>query len=264
MAAEIISTFDWHSLDPALREAIASRCSQIVSLHRQTVLSHVEIGRLLSEIRAQLGSAYRQWVESDEFPYSRRFAYGCEWLYQWACQIEEVQILQNLDIEAAKLLAEPRAGEEARQKALELAAAGDRISHRRAKALIAGSDIACIAPGRAIVVQDPTSDLYGQQVVIQEINRREGVATVLAERLLVEIPLSELLPGETAPRTPAPTKSAAPDVRSLASSEVERERIELLEDLLWRLVQAISAGRSPIALVNEAREILEQELSWRS
>ncbi|HIK40402.1 hypothetical protein [Thermoleptolyngbya sp. M55_K2018_002] len=259
MPTEIVATFNWHSLNPMVREAIADRCTQIISLHRQTVLSHVEIGRLLSEIRAQLGSAscYRQWLQSHEFPYSLRFAYGCEWLYQWATQIEEMQTLHLLDIEAAKLLAEPRAGESARQRALELAAAGDRISYTRAKALIAGNDIDCIVPGKAIVVKDPTSDLFGRTVTIREIDRREGVATVLDERLLVEIPLSELLPEEPAPRPPAPTKSAAPDVRSLASSEVERERIELLEDLLRRFVNVISSGRSPIALVNEAREILE-------
>jgi hypothetical protein len=256
---EIVATFDWSALSVGVREAIAQRRNEIVTLHRQTVLSHVEIGRLLSEIRLQLGNNYRQWVESEEFPYSLRFAYGCEWLYRWASSLEEVQVLQNLDIEAAKLLAEPRAGDVARRRALELAKEGDRISHRRAKALIAGSDLACLTAGKVVEVTDPTSDLFGQRVEIQKIDRRDGVATVLADRLLIEIPLSELLSEQPAARPTVPTKSASIDARAIASMAVEQERIELLEDLLRRLIRTIRAGRSPIKLVEEAREILGGE-----
>ncbi|NEQ23591.1 MAG: DUF3102 domain-containing protein [Microcoleus sp. SIO2G3] len=99
----------------------------------------IQIGNKLIEVKKQLGHGYfRAWLKI-EFHWSERSAQKFMSAARFAASFfekEELSNLNNFDVSALALLAAKSTPEEAKQKALERAAQGKFVSHKKAKEII--------------------------------------------------------------------------------------------------------------------------------
>lgn len=122
--------FDYSSLDAQHSNFVRQQTGEIRSLMKRTAQDIIEIGQRLIEVKNLLEHGqYRKWIEA-EFNWGKSTANSFE---NVAKQFADVQ---NLDVFAASALYElaaPSTPKAARQEAIALAQAGERISYTAAK-----------------------------------------------------------------------------------------------------------------------------------
>ena len=122
--------FDYSSLNIQCSDFVRQQTSEIRSLMKRTAQDIIEIGQRLIEVKNLLGHGqYRKWIEA-EFNWGKSTANSFE---NVAKQFADVQ---NLDVFAASALYElaaPSTPKAARQEAIALAQAGEKISYTAAK-----------------------------------------------------------------------------------------------------------------------------------
>lgn len=256
---EIIGGFDYKSLQVEQRVLVQQCASEISKLLRQQLYNVVEVGQKLLEVKQALKSdgLYRQWIES-EFPWEKSSANRFEHVaLQFANVPNWAMLGERFDLSALYILSAPSTPDAVRQKAIALATSGERVSHARAKALRAGIDAPTLKAGETYTVADSDSPFYGQAVTVTSVDKKDGmvacttpqggVASLLIGELVVEVP--------TAPK-PAP--KPAPNHMGAMSAEldVERERVQLLEAMLRRLVDAARSGKLSDKLIREAESLI--------
>ena len=131
---EIISrpAFDYEALDPDARTVVRDRTAEIHGLVRITAQSVVKIGRKLVEVKPLLKSHFVIWLKA-EFSWSESAAYNFIRVFE---RFGDGQSVSNFAPSALYLLSAPSAPEGARKEAVKLAAAGEKVTHGKAKRLI--------------------------------------------------------------------------------------------------------------------------------
>lgn len=136
---EQLTLFDYSNLNLETRILVQKRTAEINDLVNQAVQDMIQIGNKLIEVKKQLGYGYFvSWVKI-EFDGSDRTAQKFMKAAKLAASFLEKKELSNLnklDASALTLLAAKSTPEEANQKALEHAAQGKFVSHKKAKEII--------------------------------------------------------------------------------------------------------------------------------
>jgi hypothetical protein len=222
---EVISTFDYSTLDLAARILVQQCTSEIRGVMRRSAYDAIEIGQKLLEVKAQLGHGhFCAWLQA-EFDWSIRTADN----YMLVC--EKFATVANLDAiapSALYLLAAPSTPEPARQEALQQAAAGSTVTKAAAKQLI---DKHKLTPGDTVTVQ--AGAMAGQTVTIVE---SDGIVVqCLAAGAPVAMLTSELVtPNPPAPKSPQTKPHQTSEIIGKLELQltVANARIEKLEFLL--------------------------------
>lgn len=260
-AVEIIGGFDYGILDSEQQGRMRSRIAELSGLMRQNLRNAIRSGQILLETKEDLGyGLYRRWIDTD-FPWGKTTANEFEHVAE--C-FKDVRNLDNFDLEAAKILARPSTSDEARTKAIALAEDGEYISNARAKALKAGTDTQVIQAGKPVTVVDETSPLYGQTVMVNTIDKKDGVVRCETEAGdEVPLPLAELLPQPTPQPVQVPKAKPQPQPSNQIVQQIqaiEHGRSDLLEAKLREAIALLElhAGDVPTvaAWLSEARELV--------
>lgn len=129
-----MNTFDYAGLDPETRIVVQQRTGEIKSLVRRSVADVIEIGAKLAEVKARLQHGqFGDWLEG-EFGWSHDTAGR---FLNVAAQFGQIpQIADFAAASALYLLAAPSTPEPARQEAVQMAAAGERVTVAKAKIII--------------------------------------------------------------------------------------------------------------------------------
>lgn len=129
-----MNAFDYAGLDPETRIVVQQRTGEIKTFMRQTAQGIVEIGNRLIDVKDRLEHGlFLDWLEG-EFQWSRATATR----FMNVARSFDGQMLHGatFDARALYLLAAPSTPEPARQQAIQQAAAGERITAPKAKAIV--------------------------------------------------------------------------------------------------------------------------------
>ncbi|MCB0176137.1 MAG: DUF3102 domain-containing protein [Anaerolineae bacterium] len=127
--------FDYQQLDSETRIVIQQRAGEIKTLMRRTTQDIIEIGQKLIEVKSRLPhGAFGGWLES-EFSWTHETARR---FMNVARQFPQIPTGLEFQAKALYLLAEPSTPEPARQEAIALAEAGERITDQTARAIVDG------------------------------------------------------------------------------------------------------------------------------
>jgi hypothetical protein len=263
---EVLQRFDYNALELEQRVVVQQRTSEIKTLIQQSVQTTIEIGQKLIEIKARLGHGHwGQWLET-EFDWSRDTA---EDLMQAARIFGQNPKISEFGRSALYLLSSPSTPESAREEAIALAEAGERITHAKAREIVATAKAKPeekFYPGREVVVTDADHPHHGKTVTVA---RTEG-AIALCEVEGVTEPepflLSEIEPEDTPPPQkteprpfPAGTKvgQTTQVIYGLEGElEVERQRSLMLSQMLAKVLEA-AKDAIPEDLYDEALGLLD-------
>ncbi|MBE9178620.1 DUF3102 domain-containing protein [Oculatella sp. LEGE 06141] len=253
-AVEVLYDFDYNQLDVEQRVVVQQRTSEIKSLLRHRAQNAVEIGQKLLETKEILGYGhYRAWIES-EFALGKTIANHFE---NVAKQFANVPNVDSFDSSALRVLAAPSVPEEIRQEAIALAAAGEYVSHAKAKELTGKAKPEAkelFQPGQAVQVTDFAASHQGETVEVLEVSR-DLIECKTPDGETVSFFRSDLDTGEAAPSAkPAPKPKASkphPIATLDAKLDLASTRLELMADLLRRSLIYL-----PPELKAEAEELL--------
>jgi hypothetical protein len=122
--------FDYSSLDVKSLGFVQEQTGEIRSLMKRTAQDIIEIGQRLIKVKKLLGHGqYRKWIKAE-------FNWGKSTANSFENVAKQFAGVQNLDVFAASALYElaaPSTHEAARQEAIALAQAGEKISYKAAK-----------------------------------------------------------------------------------------------------------------------------------
>lgn len=122
--------FDYSSLDVKYLGFVQQQTGEIRSLMKRTAQDIIEIGQRLIKVKKLLGHGqYRKWIKAE-------FNWGKSTANSFENVAKQFAGVQNLDVFAASALYElaaPSTHEAARQEAIALAQAGEKISYKAAK-----------------------------------------------------------------------------------------------------------------------------------
>lgn len=128
------SLFDYAGLDAETRIVVQQRTEELKTMFRRTAEDIVEVGRKLDDVRDRLRDGqFDGWLRA-EFNMSRRTAYNFMNVFERFGNANFAQ----LDIAASALyvLSAPSTSDEARQEALQLAKAGEPVTHSMARQIV--------------------------------------------------------------------------------------------------------------------------------
>ena len=122
--------FDYSNLDVKCLGFVQQQTGEIRSLMKRTAQDIIEIGQRLIKVKKLLGHGqYRKWIKAE-------FNWGKSTANSFENVAKQFAGVQNLDVFAASALYElaaPSTHEAARQEAIALAQAGEKISYKAAK-----------------------------------------------------------------------------------------------------------------------------------
>ena len=217
--------FDYAALDTETSTLVQQRTDEIKALMRRTAEDIIVIGRKLAEVKAHLGHGrFLDWLAA-EFGWHRFTANRFMQVAEVFSDLEMSQIV-TFAPSALYLLAAPSTPETARAEALERAAAGEAITHGRARGILARHQAFPLTAGDPMGAAEGATALWSEQ---------EEAAIDISERAVDEsaaIPNLPTVPDDTA----------------------------MLEDLVAG-VEGWLAGRSALA---EARAMILAEIAARS
>ena len=218
--------FDYAALDTETSTLVQQRTDEIKALMRRTAEDIIVIGRKLAEVKEHLGHGrFLDWLAA-EFGWHRFTANRFMQVAEVFSDLEMSQIV-TFAPSALYLLAAPSTPETARAEALERAAAGEAITHGRARGILARHQAFPLTAGDPMgAAEGATAALWSEQ---------EEAAIDISERAVDE---SAALPNQ--PTVPDDTA--------------------MLEDLVAG-VEGWLAGRSALA---EARALILAEIAARS
>lgn len=256
MTTEIVAAFDYLQIaDLETRVLVQQRTSEIKSLWNERLLTDVEIGRRLIEVKQQLEvGLYRAWIEA-EFPWGKSLANEMK---NVALRFGDVRNVDNFDKSALRKLASPSVSDDVIEVAIARANSGEQITHAASVALIeAAKPKSAFVPDQTVTVQATRSPYVGQAVTVREV---EG------DIVVCETPdgaIAPFLPGELATEDSSCERPVAAPKNSIKTSDrtegleamlaVSRQRIEMLEG--W-MRNAIASGVLPNKLMMQGQELL--------
>ena len=126
---QVTTSFDYEILSPKQRTIVQQRAGEIKDRLRRTAQDVWEVGQKLAEVRSQLEHGqFEAWL-SAEFGWSRRTAYNFINVYE---AFSENTNFAKLDIATSALykLAAPSTPKSVRNKFLEKAQQGEKITHK--------------------------------------------------------------------------------------------------------------------------------------
>ena len=126
---QIIASFDYNTLDPKQRIVVQQRTGEIKERLQRSAQDIWEVGQRLTEVRNCLRyGQFDVWLKA-EFGWSRRTAYNFINVYETFQ--ERANLAQvNIATSALYLLASPSTPPEIRNKFLNRAQAGERVTHK--------------------------------------------------------------------------------------------------------------------------------------
>lgn len=127
--------FDYETLDAENRIVVQQRTTEIHDLIRKTAENVVQIGAKLVEVQQRLAGRFTGWLES-EFSWSERTAYNYMAVFQKFGGQKSIAKIAN---SALYLLAAPGTPETARHAAIEMAEAGEPVTHKMAQVIVAAA-----------------------------------------------------------------------------------------------------------------------------
>jgi hypothetical protein len=170
-------TFDYAAIDEVVRDTVKDRTAEIHGIMRITAQSIVKIGRKLAEVRPLLKAQFVVWLNC-EFTWSERMAYNFIRVYE---AFGDEASIANIAPSALYLLSAHSVPEETRQSAVSMAAAGESVTHKKARKLVSHY----VARSN-----EPAKDLSGQSALTWE---REGSPALwYVNRLTVAIQNGDL------------------------------------------------------------------------
>lgn len=133
---EQLTRFDYSSVNLETRLLVQQRTTEIKSLVNQAAQDMIQIGQKLIEVKKRLGHGYfGPWLKL-EFEWNERSA---QKFMKVAIRFRSEEFSNlNFDSSALTLLAAKSIPEEVRQEALERAAQGEFITHKKAREIIQG------------------------------------------------------------------------------------------------------------------------------
>ena len=125
--------FSYASLAPDVRARVETATRRLHDLERRTSESIIEMGQHLIEVKAAIGHGnFLPWLEA-EFGWSDRVAAH---LMNVAVKFENFSNLESVSPSALYVLAAPSTPDEVRVEFTELAALGQKVTHKDVKAAI--------------------------------------------------------------------------------------------------------------------------------
>ncbi len=133
-----IDRFEYDTLSSEQRDSIQQLTAEIKADLQKTAHTIWDIGKKLAEVRSQIETChFTSWLKT-EFNWSRRTAYNLINVYEAFPEFNRANFaqLENVSISALYLLASPSTHRQIRRHFLDLARAGNNISHQSVKAAI--------------------------------------------------------------------------------------------------------------------------------
>jgi hypothetical protein len=129
--------FEYEILPSEKRAVIQQLTAEIKKELQKTARIIWEIGKKLSEVRSQIETcSFNSWLKT-EFNWSRRTAYKLISVYEAFPEFSRAQYAQvDISASALYLLAAPSTHPQVRSHFLELALAGNKVSHQSVRALV--------------------------------------------------------------------------------------------------------------------------------
>jgi hypothetical protein len=269
-AVEVFQQFDYSALELEQRVVVQQRTSEIKGLINRNAQNTIEIGQKLIEVKARLGHGqWGQWLKA-EFDWSQDTA---KRLMHVAKTFDQNPQFAEFDPSALYLLSAPSTPEEARHEAIALAESGEKITHSKAREIVA--DHKAVAkpkpeekfyPGREVTVVDKDHPHHGKTVTV---SRTEG-AIALCEVEGIDEPepflLSEIEPEDTPPPQKTEPKPFSTNTKVGQTTqviyglegelEVERQRSHQLSQMLSKILE-LARDTIPLDLYNEAISLLD-------
>jgi len=133
----VLIGFDYGTLDVETRVVVQQKTSEIKTLGRKIAADIFEMGQKFAEVRELLRhnkeGGFEGWLIAEGF--KKQFVYNCIGVY--ASFVNRPNFGQlDIAVSALYLLVAPSTPEEAREEVLELAAAGQTITHATAKQIV--------------------------------------------------------------------------------------------------------------------------------
>ena len=215
--------FSYASLAPDVRARVETATARLHDLERRTSESIIEMGQHLIEVKRDIGHGnFLSWLEA-EFGWTRQTAHN---LMQVA---ERFANVKNLDISPSALyiLAAPSTPDEMVVEFTELAALGQKITHKDVKAR---ANEVKAKPRNTVPVDRDTGEIVDDDYPeYEEVDRNDPASYVWEP------------PPKPAPASPPPP----PDYAAIADREVDRLQMEY-------------APLDAITIVEHMMEILEE------
>jgi hypothetical protein len=127
--------FDYSPLNPETRIVVEQKTDEIKVLLRRTAQDSIDIGQKLVQVKAHLGHGnFGNWLQA-EFNWSQRTAQNFINVFEKFGSNAKKSADLNMCFSALALLAAPSTPEEARETAIALAEAGEKVTLGRAKAI---------------------------------------------------------------------------------------------------------------------------------
>lgn len=226
-------------LSPSVREFVNRQANRIRYFAKEATENITLIGEALHATKQRLGHGqWLSWLEH-EFQWSDRHARTMISVYEWAkCKSENFSNL-SIDMSALYLLARQSTPEAARDAAVELAKSGERVTHAKAKELIAAARP--IEINRAAPATRPARRSREAVAADKAVKEREA-------RVLV---LTFELQGMAARLQEQDAASTAQDMLAMASPRQLREFVDTLPLVIAQLA-ALKAEMQRIGLLKPA------------
>jgi len=189
----VSTRFDYEVLDPEQRHIVQRRTAEIRERLQRSAQDIWEIGQGLAEVRSQLKHGqFDAWLKA-EFGWSRRLAYNFINVYERFP--ERANLAQvNIATSALYLLAAPSTPQPLRDKYLQQARNGEKVTHQDLRQAIqaeqsqsaskpvgvASSNPGTVKPEIITLVPKATAELATPTAVEQESEEQPEVATTLS------------------------------------------------------------------------------------
>jgi hypothetical protein len=175
-------------------DALAEHAAEIRRLGKQTVENVFEIGRHLTEAKAEikrLGGSWGDWLEA-EFKWSDQQARRCMHVFERKSELNNL-LTADLPLSAFYMLAAPSTPPEARDAVTEQAKAGELVTVETVKQTIAGAKRR-LQPARKSPRPKPAKPHHDGKPAKPH---HDGIISDLPVRLALRA--SEAIPGPTSP-----------------------------------------------------------------
>lgn len=163
MAIERQAAFDYASLAPDVRDRVETATRRLHDLERRTSENIIEMGQHLIEVKAAIGHGnFLTWLESE-------FGWGRSTAYRMMEVAEKFPNLGTSEVSpsALYLLASESTPEEVRVEFTELAAIGQRVTHKAVKERIAERKRAEIPVAEWRKVDEDTGEILDDEPEIE-------------------------------------------------------------------------------------------------
>nr|WP_290224067.1 DUF3102 domain-containing protein [Trichocoleus desertorum] len=270
-AVEILQQFDYSALDLEQRVVVQQRTSEIKDLINRNAQNTIEIGQKLIEVKTRLGHGHwLQWLGA-EFNWTHDTAGN---LMRVARSFDQIPKISEFAPSALYLLSSPSTPEEARQEAIALAESGERVTHAKAREIVAEHKSPTAKakpeekfyPGREVVVVDEDHPHHGKTVTVTKAEGAIALCEVEGSDEPEPFLLSEIEPEDTPPPQKSEPKPFTTGTKVGQTTQViyglegelavEKQRSLQLSQMLAKVLEA-AKDAIPEDLYDEALSLLD-------